>query len=140
MSPRQPSAAERTAVLAAIEQFFDGMRRRDTAQLTASFSPRAAWIIVSYRDGTPTVFRRLAAEDNARVARSPDRLDERLLDTVVRVDGDIAVVWGSYEFRVGNRVTHCGYDGFHLVREEGWRLEGGVYTVRPDGCAGLRRP
>jgi acetyl esterase/lipase len=75
------------------------------------------------------------------IARASEPLRERLFDAVLRVDGDVAVVWGPYEFRIGDRVSHCGHDGFHLVREQGrWRIEGGVYTVRPDGCARLIGP
>jgi hypothetical protein len=70
------------------------------------------------------------------MSRSPQDLDERFLEEpVVRVDGEVAVVWGYYQFKVGAKVTHCGYDSFHMLRENGvWRLEGGIYTVRPDGC------
>jgi hypothetical protein len=135
-APPEPSAADRTAVLAAVEEFFTGMRTRDSAGLASGFTSRATWVTVAYREGKTTIGRRSAAGDVGRMTRSPQDLDERFLeDPVVRVDGDVALVWGYYQFKVGGKVSHCGYDSFHLVRESGtWRLEGGVYTVRPDGC------
>ncbi len=132
----KPKAAERAEVLQAVEGFFTAMRNRDSAGLTHSFTSRANWVTVAYRDRKATVARRAASVDVGRMSRSPQDLDERFLkDPVVRVDGDVALVWGSYQFKVGGKVTHCGYDAFHMLREGGvWRLEGGVYTVRPEGC------
>jgi len=134
--PAQPSAAARAEVMTAVEGFFTGMRSRDSAGLSHLFTARATWVTVAYRDGRVSVARRPAAPDVGRMVRAPEDLDERFLEEpVVRVDGDVAVVWGYYQFKVGGKVSHCGYDSFHMVREDGvWRLEGGVYTVRPDGC------
>lgn len=134
--PPEPSAADRAGLLAAVETFFTGMRARDSAKLAGVFTPRATWVTVAYREGKMTVGRRDAAPDVGRMIRAPQDLDERFLEApVVRVDGDVALVWGYYQFKVGGTVSHCGYDSFHLVREGGvWRLEGGLYTLRPDGC------
>lgn len=132
----EPSAADRAAVLAGVEGFFTGMRARDSAGLANGFTTRATWVTVAYREGKVSISRRNAADDVGRMTRSPQDLDERWLEEpVVRVDGDVALVWGYYQFKVGGKVSHCGYDSFHMVREGGrWLLEGGVYTVRPDGC------
>jgi ketosteroid isomerase-like protein len=134
--PRKATAAERADVMKAVEGFFQAMRARDSAGLANGFTSRANWVTVAYRDGKASVNRRPAAADVGRMSRAPQDLDERFLkDPVVRVDGDIALVWGSYQFKVGGKVSHCGYDSFHMLKENGaWRLEGGIYTVRPDGC------
>ena len=135
-TPRKPTAAERAEVMKAVEGFFTAMRARDSAGLTNGFTSRANWVTVAYKDGKTSVSRRAASADVGRMSRAPQDLDERFLkDPVVRVDGDIALVWGSYQFKVGGKVSHCGYDSFHMLKENGvWRLEGGVYTVRPAGC------
>lgn len=132
----EPSAAERAAVLAAVEGFFTGMRARDSAGLANGFTARATWVTAGYREGKVSISRRSAADDVGRMTRSPQDLDERWLEEpVVRVDGDVALAWGYYQFKVGGKVSHCGYDSFHMIREDGaWKIEGGVYTVRPDGC------
>jgi len=135
-TPPEPSSAERAAVLAAVDGFFNGMRKRDSAGLANGFTSRATWVTVAYRDGKVSIGRRPAAPDVGRMVRAPQDLDERWLEEpVVRMDGDVALAWGYYQFKVGGNVSHCGYDSFHLVREDGvWRLEGGAYTVRPEGC------
>jgi len=130
-----PSAAERAQVMAALDSFFVALRERDTALLGRAVSPRATWTTAAYRNGTVILGRRPASQDGAILTRAAEPLHERLIDAVVRVDGDLALVWGPYRFHVGERLSHCGHDGFRLVREDGrWRLDGGLYTVRPDGC------
>jgi hypothetical protein len=135
-APAKPKAAERAEVMKAVERFFTAMRSRDSAGLANGFTSRANWVTVAYREGKSTVSRRAASADVGRMARSQQDLDERFLqEPVVRMDGDIAVVWGYYQFKVGGKVSHCGYDSFHMLKEDGvWRIEGGIYTVRPDGC------
>lgn len=131
----EATPAARDSVLAAVERFFAILRTRDTAGLRRALSTRAAWTTASYGARGPVVARRPASADIAMLAGETEPLNERLTGAVVRVDGDIALVWGPYRFEIGDRLSHCGYDGFRLVREEGrWLLEGGVYTVRPEGC------
>ena len=136
-----PSPEDRRAVMAVVDSFFAAMARKDTTLLSSAFTGRGSWVVASYRNGPASITRRPTTQDAAAIAGSADTLRERMYDAVVRVDGDVALVWGPYQFRVGNRVSHCGYDGFHLAREQGrWRIEGGVYTVRPDGCVRLIGP
>jgi len=135
-APAKPKAAERAEVMKAVDGFFTAMRGRDSAGLADGFTSRANWVTVAYRDGKSTVARRAASADVGRMSHAQQDLDERFLqDPVVRIDGDIAVVWGYYQFKVGGKVSHCGYDSFHMLKENGvWRIEGGIYTVRPEGC------
>ncbi|MHB1329742.1 MAG: nuclear transport factor 2 family protein, partial [Gemmatimonadales bacterium] len=111
------------------------LRTRDTALLVSLFAPGAQWVTASYGERGVSIRRRPALTDVEILKRGAETLDEQLYDMVVRVDGDIALVWAPYRFLIGGKRTHCGHDAFHLVREHGaWRLEGGVYTTRPDGC------
>jgi hypothetical protein len=134
--PREPSATERAEVLKAVEGFFTAMRKKDSAALANSFTERANWTTAVHRAGRDSVSRRMASLDVGRMSKSKQALDERFIGKpTVRVDGDVALVWGYYQFKVDNKVTHCGYDSFHMLKENGtWKIESGAYTVRPDGC------
>ena len=134
--PRQPSAAERAEVLQAVDGFFGAMKKKDSAGLANSFTERATWTVASYRGEKAVVTGRAASLDIERMSKSKQALDERWIgEPTVRVDGDVALVWGFYQFKVDGKVTHCGYDSFHMLKEKGaWRIEGGAYTVRPTGC------
>ena len=71
----------------------------------------------------------------ASIAKPGDTLYERMWDPEVRVDGDIAALWAPYDFRIGERFSHCGHDAFHLVRQDGrWRISAIAYTVREEDC------
>ncbi len=132
----EPTPDERRAVLSVVDGFTASLRTRDTARLLSLFSPRAQWVTAGYNDRGVTIRRRPATTDAQTLTRSTEVLDEQLHDIVVRVDGDIALVWAPYRFLIGGRLSHCGYDAFHLVRNQGtWLLEGGTYTTRPTGCS-----
>jgi ketosteroid isomerase-like protein len=101
-----------------VDGFFQAMRARDSAGLANVLTSRANWVTVGYKDGKATVSRREASADGGRMSGAPQDLDEQSLkDPVVRVDGDIALVSGSYQFKVGGKVSHCGYDSFHMLKE-----------------------
>ena len=65
----------------------------------------------------------------------PERLEEIMVDPVIAIDGDIAMVWGEYIFRLDGRVLHCGVDHFDLVRSDGaWKIVNLTWTQRQTGC------
>jgi hypothetical protein len=58
-------------------------------------------------------------------------LEERIYDPVVRTDGDIAVIWCSYDFRVDGEVRHTGSNIVDLARVDGrWIITGLSDTAR----------
>ena len=62
-------------------------------------------------------------------------IEERMYEQKVVVDGDWAMVWGSYVFFVANKISHCGINQFNLVRTaEGWKLANGASTIDPTAC------
>jgi hypothetical protein len=51
----------------------------------------------------------------------------------VRIDHDLAMVWGRFEFLVDGKLDHCGTDLFNLVREDGkWLIASVADTGRKD--------
>ncbi|MGQ0703441.1 MAG: nuclear transport factor 2 family protein [Gemmatimonadales bacterium] len=127
---------ESQAVMATVQQLFDGMRSQDTAKMRAVLHPDARLITTGIRDGAPVVStvspdRWLAGVAGATVAI----LDERLRNTVVYVEGGLASVWTDYTLYIGERLSHCGVDAFHLVRTaEGWRIIDLADTRRRENC------
>lgn len=65
----------------------------------------------------------------------PERMEEVMVDPLVAVDGDVAVVWGRYVFRIDGAISHCGVNHFDLARTEGrWRLVNISWSQRTTGC------
>lgn len=122
-------------VLKSVRMLFDGMRTRDTALMRAQFSPNAKLAGVDGREGQT----RHTLDDPSGWIQAVGRgsgpaWDERIFDPVVHVDGNIAHVWTYYEFWLGSKLSHCGFDSFFFVRlKEGWRI-GQVADSRRTDC------
>jgi hypothetical protein len=125
---------ERAAILAVVDQLFEGMRTKDTAAMRALFAPQARMIGLA-RDGG------LRADPIdgwlAGIGRTPDGpvLRERTWNHDIKVDGAIAQAWMDYDFFIGDRFSHCGVDAFHFVKLGGtWKIVSVMDTRRTDGC------
>jgi hypothetical protein len=123
-------------VLGVVRQLFDGMRARDTAKMRAQLHPDARMASPSTRSGTVSVTVESPEAWLAGVARATGpMLDERITSAVVKVDGALASVWASYTFYLGERLSHCGVDAFHLVRlPSGWKIIDLADTRRRENC------
>ena len=138
-APRPSDPAEDREVVRTVERLFEGMRTQDTAVLSGLLAPEL--IFVSARDtaGHWRVTHYTAREFLSGMAGPVDtatQFRERMWNPEVRVDGAIATLWTPYDFHVGARFSHCGYDAFQLARgERGWYITAITYTVRPAPCA-----
>ena len=128
---------DRAAVLAAVETFFTSMTERDVAAARSVLEPQGRFFSVRIgADGDRSVRSFTNQEYLDGLADGTVVQRERMWDVQVRVHGDIATVWGPYDFHRDGIFSHCGVDAFDLIRTtQGWRLTGGVYTVEPEGCA-----
>lgn len=132
--PPQDPAAAKAEVLSVVRRLFDGMRAKDTAAMRATLDTSAALQSVG-----PRGLRKSAIADWLRsVASTPDsvRLDERIANELVHVDGGLATAWVDYWFFRNERFSHCGVDTFLLARSAaGWRIFALADTRRSEGCA-----
>lgn len=72
------------------------------------------------------------------ISESKDDYIEKMPDKKVDVNGDFAVVYGRYTFYVGEKLSHCGINSFHLVRTEtGWKIANGASTLEFN-CEGAK--
>jgi hypothetical protein len=136
VAPLSAQDDDRRAVLAVVQQLFDGMREKDTTRMRAALHPEARLVTTGVRDGVPVVglvspTQWLSGIPNA----GAPVLDERLRNPVVHVDMGLASVWVEYTFYLGERLSHCGVDLFHLIKTaEGWRIIDLADTRRREGC------
>lgn len=124
------------AVLEPVTRLFDGMRKGDSSMVRSVFDSTARLVTVGTRDGQPVV--RVETVDGfvQAIGTPHDEVwDERLHDTEVRVDGNLAAVWTGYRFYLGDKFSHCGVDAFQLVRRaDGWKISQIADTRRKEGC------
>lgn len=130
------AAAEIQAVQATITAFFDGMRRGDSTAVRRTLAPGAVFHVISSRNG-PT---RLLPEKPGDFVKAvgtphPEVWDERISFDKVLIDANLASVWTPYEFYLGTKFSHCGYNSFQLIKlAEGWRIAHVIDTRRKEKC------
>jgi hypothetical protein len=126
----QSSAADKDAVMKAVQRFFDTMAAKDVEGARDILQPQGRFHAMSLRDGTPDVRAFSNEEYFAILQASKQQMRERIWTPEVRINGLIATVWAPYDFWIDGKLSHCGIDGFDLIKTgDGWKIAGGVYTV-----------
>ena len=133
----QTTAAETAAIKQTVISFFDGMRRGDSTLVRRTLAPAAVFHGFGGKPGqAPTLeieningFLKSVATPHAQV------WDERVQFERVLIDANLASVWAPYEFYLGSKFSHCGYDSFQLVKlADGWKIAHVIDTRRKEKC------
>lgn len=130
---------EQQAVLTPVNAVFAALAARDATGLDAHFDPDAQLTVVHENaDGANRISHLGWEQFAAGLQPGPERLEEVLIDPTIAIDGDIAVVWGRYVFRIDGQLSHCGVDHFGLVRKAGaWKITSLTWNQRDTGCEAL---
>jgi hypothetical protein len=119
------------------DKLFEAMRAKNAEAIRTLFMPEGQLIAIdkpragdgpsTTRVFTPEAFSKMISE-----AKAPE-LIERMPQPKVAIFGDMALVYGSYTFHVGDKFSHCGTNSFHLVRTaNGWKIANAASTLRFD--------
>lgn len=126
-------------VLKPIHLLFDGMEKADTSLINQAFD-KDAKMFTGYtnKKGEEVIEEGSLVEFVATIANKvkdgPEWI-EKLYNTEVKIDGNIAQVWTEYSFYVGEQFIHCGVDAFQLVKTNGiWKIIHIMDTRRKEGC------
>jgi len=132
-----PEAIE---VMNGVGDFFDALASDDKTALARHMAPEA--VIFVHNRMKPDA----ARVDVVPVARhlenwlkSPADLAEIMHIETVRVDGDMAQVWGPYYFTVAGNLSHCGINALSMVKRDGaWKVANTSFTMEPpESCEAL---
>ena len=147
LSAASPLAAQapddRAAVIAVVQQLFDAMRTKDTAQMRTLFVPGTRLMGVRpRRDGSGLQVQETSMEQFARVvAGSQGTFLERMFEPEVRIDGPLAQVWAPYDFHFNGAFSHCGVDAVQLLRIDGaWKIVALADSFQREGCPSRPAP
>jgi hypothetical protein len=137
VAPAPASSGEEAAALAAANQLLGRLTGKDPAAMQALTLPEGgATAVAAGKDGKSVVRHFTWAEFFSHLPRDKPIVEEHMRTPLVRVDGDVAMVWGRYEVNVDGKFLHCGTDHFDLVRVEGkWRVLNVTWNQRTEGCA-----
>ena len=121
---------EQQAVLAPVMALFDGMAKRDADAIKKPLLTGGTMVLMWNGKPTQMTFEAFA---NRMGKPGTTRIEERIHDSLVLIDHDLAVVWAPFEFLVDGKVDHCGTDLFNLVRTDGkWLIASVADTGRKD--------
>ena len=137
-SPRLESDPDAAAAMATINSLVAGVAAHDSAAVLAVLrSEGTATVAVQKPDRTFAIRHPSWADFVAGIKPGPEKLEPRLQEPIVKVDGDIAMAWTPYTFLIDGRVHHCGVNHFDLLREDGrWEILNVTYSFRTVGCVG----
>jgi hypothetical protein len=129
----QPAEADRQAVLALAQAFFDALAARDGAALRKLCLPEARIQSIRPAQGSAAVRSRSLEELLEALASSREPQLERMWSPTVHLQGRIAIVWTPYDFHRNGTFSHSGTDTFTFLKtDQGWRIAALAYTVEPD--------
>jgi len=133
-----PSLAQDTneqAVLAAAQQVFDGINKKDGQLIRDAMMPDGILYSTTDRSGTDQAYFTSAEDFASQVEDSSDDFHERMFETTVHIQKGVALIWAAYDFHLNGAFSHCGVDTFSLVKTaEGWKVASLTYTVEMEGC------
>ena len=134
---------EELAVKTIIEKLFDGMRAGDSTIVRSVFDPSARLqTAFNDKEGNPVL--RTGSIDRfvGAVGTPHDEIwDEKIWSYLTLIDGNLASVWTDYTFYLGEKMSHCGVNAFHLFKsKEGWKISQITDTRRTENCQTEDKP
>jgi len=132
-------SSSESAVKNVVDTFFEGFHKGDAKLMKTVLADK---VILQ------TAFRNKEGKDILRndgdvsnllntIDSRPDdqKWDERLLDYIIKVDGNMANAWTPYEFWLNGKFSHCGVNSFQLFNDNGnWKIIYLIDTRRRSDC------
>lgn len=137
-TPTAPTVVETAAVMVPVNAVFAALAAKDGDLITPHLDSDARLTaVVAGADGTQVIRRMSGAEFASGLRPGGPALEEVMPDPTVAIDGDIAMVWGRYVFKIDGAISHCGSDHFDLIRKDGvWLIAGLTWSQTTTGCEG----
>ena len=133
----QKAPPDTEAVQQVVTTFFDGMRRGDSTLVRGTLAPGAVFHGIGTKPGQPTTLETESINGFLKAVGTPHPAvwDERVQFERVLIDANLASVWAPYEFYLGSKFSHCGYDSFQLVKlAGGWKIAHIIDTRHKEKC------
>lgn len=135
-APRVKAQTATDSVKAVIGNLFEAMHKSDSSAIVSCFTTGA--LLQSLDERTADVKVRTdsaAAFAHIIAGLPPGSVEEKPRLDVVKVDGNLAMVWAPYNLYFHGSFYHCGVDSFQLVRIGGvWRIQYILDTEHKQGC------
>jgi len=125
----QGAMAQDASVKKSIDTFFEGMHSKDTVKIKSVCHTGMMLQSVSERGGKTALNTENMTDFYTSIASIPAgmKIEERLLDYKIQIDGAMAHAWTPYEFYINGQLSHKGVNSFQLFNDNGiWKI---IYIV-----------
>lgn len=121
-----------------IDIFFEGFHQGDTLKMKSVMAESMVMqTAFTTKDGKNQIVDEQPETFLMAIADRPktQKWEERLLDYMVQIDGNLAHVWTPYEFWFNDTFSHCGANAFTLAKtDDGWKIIHIIDSRRKNGC------
>ncbi len=138
--PKQESESftgEKAAVYQVIIDLFDGMREADSSKVHRTFDDRATmWSTFTTKNGEAILKQGDLQEFLNAIGTPHDEVwNEKIRNTKIEIDGNLAQAWTEYGFFLDEKFSHCGVDAFLFSKIDGqWKIINLGDTRQRNGC------
>lgn len=125
-------------VMLAAQEFMDAIGSDDKSALAEHMISDGVIFVHNRMDPeNPRVDIIPVADHLDRWGRGTRKTFERMDFRSIKVDGDMAQVWGPYSFEVDGEMSHCGVNSLSMVKtDDGWKVANTSFSmVPPSECA-----
>ncbi|MBO0950105.1 nuclear transport factor 2 family protein [Fibrella forsythiae] len=123
---------EDVAIMQAVDDLFEGMKKADSSAVKAAFASGATLQTVTNTAGFVSVRTESISDFASQVGKAkPGDLNEIIQPYQIQIDGDLATAFIPYSFNYKGKTVHCGANAFTLVRFNGvWKIQAIIDTRR----------
>ena len=123
-------SAQETDIKKSVDTFFEGLHTTDTLKIQSVCDRDIKLQSVRLNtDGSARLVTDEPEKFYKSIASIPKemKVEEKLLDYKIQIDGPMAHVWTPYEFYINGRLSHKGVNSFQLYNDNGiWKI---VYVI-----------
>jgi len=121
--------AQNQEVQKVIETFFEGFHAKDTVKLKSVCSDKIILQSIMENAKGAKLTDETSKEFYKSIAIIPSdlKVEEKILNYSIQVDGTMAHAWTPYEFYINGKLSHSGVNAFTLYKENGiWKI---IYVI-----------
>ena len=108
-----------------ISVFFEGLQSADTLKIQSVCHKEMKLQSIMEKNSIGNLSFETNEEFYKSIASIPKniKIEERILDYKIQIDGSMAQVWTPYEFYVNDKLSHFGTNSFTLLLENNvWKI------------------
>lgn len=133
---------EKHPAVRAVEIFFSGFHSGDTLLMSSVLVDKAKLYTATTRASGENILSETPMDNLLKaITKRPatDIWKEKLTDTLLHTDGNLAMVWAPYAFSRNDQFSHCGANLFTVVKlDSGWKIMSITDSRRQDDCTNAK--